>query len=298
MKALVISGGGGKFFYGAGALQTLKRKGHEFDQVYGTSTGAICALLWMQGDPSKAWDMTDSVKPSSFTKNTYRATKLHRFARSKPLADSGPMLDTLRRYFPRHTLDFSFKSHAVATNILTQRRKVFELRENDPDIYRYIVASCSVPALFRPVRFNEELACVDGGAIDNCLLTPAVAAGATEIIVIVLTEKSATPNVNPDDLFDVIGAVADGTLSRSVERDLKLTEARNQLPGFRKIKVQLIRPERRLPIELFDWTPAQAREAFDMGIADALNMETAIDSTTNDAETEGPNIQLCQEDHT
>jgi len=34
---------------------------------------------------------------------------------------------------------------------------------------------------------------------------------------------------------------------------------------------------------LFDWTPEQAREAFDMGTVDALNMETVIDkSKTSD----------------
>ncbi|GAG08145.1 unnamed protein product, partial [marine sediment metagenome] len=147
----------------------------------------------------------------------------------------------------------------------------------DLDIYRYIVASCAIPALFKPVRFSDELVCVDGSAIDNCLLTPAVKAGATEIVLIVLTEKPVTSNVNPDDLFDVIGAVTDGTLTHSVTRDLKLTEARNHLPGFKQIKVQLIRPARRVPIELFDWTAEQAREAFDMGTVDALNMETVID---------------------
>jgi len=294
MKALVISGGGMKFWFGAGAMATLKKQGHKFDMVYGTSTGAICTLLWMQGNPGRAWDLAEAIKPGDLMKNSYRATKLQRFARAKPLADNSPMLDTLRLHFPRHTLNFSFKSHAVATNILTQRRKVFELLENDPDIYRYIMASCSIPALFKPVRFNDELVCVDGSAVDNCLLTPAVAAGATEIILIVLTEKPAL-KVNPDDLFDVIGAVADGHLSHSVERDLKLTEARNRLPGFRKIKVQLIRPEQRVPIELFNWTPEQAREAFDLGYTSALNMEQVIDPKANDAKTEGTDLQLCQE---
>jgi predicted acylesterase/phospholipase RssA len=279
MRALVISGGGGRFWYGAGALATLKKQGEEFDMVYGTSTGAICAMLWMQGNPQGAWEMTDKIKPTDLVKDSYRGAKLFRFARAKPLADNRPMLDTLRTHFPRHTLDFSFKSHAVATNILTQRREVFELRENDPDIYRYIVASCAIPALFKPVRFNDELVCVDGSAIDNCLLTPAVKAGATKITLIVLTEEAATSNVNPEDLFDVIGAVTDGTLTHSVTRDLKLTEARNHLPGFKPIRVQLIRPARRVPIELFDWTPEQAREAFDMGTVDALNMETVIDES-------------------
>ena len=288
MRALVISGGGGRFFYGAGALNTLKRQGQEFDMVYGTSTGAICTMLWMQGDPSRAWDLSSKIKPTDLVKGSNRATKLLHFARSKPLADNRPMLDTLRTHFPRHTLNFSFKSHAVATNILTQRRKVFELRENDPDIYRYVVASCAIPALFKPIRFNDELVCVDGSAIDNGLLTPAVKAGATEIVLIVLTEEPAT-RVNPEDLFDVIGAVTDGTLTHSVTTDLKLTEARNHLPGFKQIKVQLIRPAKRVPIELFDWTPEQAREAFDLGTVDALNMETVIDEPkTSDTQAKDP----------
>jgi len=289
MRALVISGGGGKFWYGAGALHVLKEQGEEFDLVYGTSTGAICALLWMQGDPKRAWDLADKVGPGDLYHEGHGVSKLHRFARAKPLADNAPMIHTLRKYFPRHTLDFSFRSHAVATNILKQRRKVFELEKNDPDIYRYVVASTAIPALFRPMHFNEELVCIDGAAIDNNLLHPPIMEGADEIVLIALAEKGAK-KVDPDNLFDVVGAVTDGTLNRQLRRDIALTEARNHLPGFRKIKVQLIRPKNHVPVGLFQWTAEQAREAFDMGSVDALNIETIIDPNADYAEAEGINV--------
>lgn len=296
-KALVISGGGAKFWYGAGAMAGLKEEGHEFECVYGTSTGAICTLLWMQGDPRRAWELANQVGPSDIVKVPKNVTKLKRLIQSQNLIDNSPMFPTLQRLFPRHSLDFSFKSHAVATNILTQRREVFELSRKDPDIYRYVVASGAIPALFPPVKFNENLVCVDGGAIDNTLLDPAISAGCDEITLILLSQKT-TYTCNPDDMFDVINALTDGTLASSAVKDLKLCEARNHVPGFRKIKVNLIRPQKPVPVELFDWSPEQAREAFDMGYTDSLDMELAIDPTKieSGAAQEGGELQLSEGD--
>jgi predicted acylesterase/phospholipase RssA len=293
MKALVISGGGAKFWHGAGALTALKAQGHEFDCVYGTSTGAICTLLWMQGDPARAWDMAEYVKPADIVKEAYSVTKLKRFVQAKPMVDNSPMQATLKKLFPRHTLDFSFKSHAVATNLITQRREVFTLSEADPDIYRYIVASSSIPALFAPVHFNDDLVCVDGGAIDNTLLEPAIKAGCTEITLILLTEQSAY-KCNPDDVFDVISTLADGTLARQASQDLKLCAARNHMPGYSRIKVNLIRPKQKVPVELFKWSCEQARTAFDMGYTDALHMESIIDPDTNDPSSEGKGLPIIE----
>jgi predicted acylesterase/phospholipase RssA len=295
VKALVISGGGAKLWYCAGAMAGLKKEGQEFDCVYGTSTGAICTLLWMQGNPQRAWDLTDTIKPSDIIRVPKNVTKLARLIQARPLVDNSPMLPTLQKLFPRHSLDFSFKSHAVATNILTQRRKVFELSRKDPDIYRYVVASGAIPALFPPVKFNDELVCVDGGAIDNTLLDPAIEAGCDEITLILLSQKTSY-KCNPDDMFDVINALTDGTLASSANKDLKLCAARNYVPGFKKIKVNLIRPRTAVPVELFNWSPEQARVAFDMGYTDALDMELAIDPTTIDTSKEGAELQLIKGD--
>ncbi len=293
LKGLVISGGGAKFWYGAGALAALKKAGKEYDCVFGTSTGAICGMLWMQGNPARAWDMADQVKPEDLVRNTSNLSKLNRVVHHRPLADNSPMLPTLQRLFPRHSLDFSFKSYAVATNLITQRRKVFELSEKDPDIYRYIVASCAIPALFAPVRFNDDLICVDGGAIDNTLLEPAIKAGCTEITLILLAEQTAY-TCDPSDLFDVVNSTADGTVSRQAEQDLKLCEARNQIPGYKRIKVNLIRPQQKVPVTLFSWSCEQAREAFETGFADARHTESPIDPAKNDTTPEGEELQILE----
>jgi predicted acylesterase/phospholipase RssA len=295
MKALVISGGGAKFWYCAGAMAGLKKEGQEFDCVYGTSTGAVATLLWMQGNPQRAWDLADKIGPDDFFKQPKNITKLKRIIQARNLVDNTPMLPTLQKLFPRHTLDFSFKSYAVATNILTQRRKVFELSRKDPNIYRYVVASGAIPALFPPVKFNDDLVCVDGGAVDNALLGPAIDAGCDEITLILLSQKT-TYKCNPNDMFDVINAMTEGTLASSAVKDLKLCAARNHVPGFKKIKVNLIRPRTAVPVELLNWTPEQAREAFDMGYTNSLDMELAIDPTKIDTSKEGAELQLLEGD--
>jgi len=286
MHALVISGGGAKLWYGAGALAALKSQGMVYDQVYGTSTGAICTLLWMQGNPSRAWDMAETIKPTDFIKAPSNLVKLHRFAQGRNIADNSPMLKSLQTIFPRHTLNFSFDSFVIATNLITQKRKVFKLTNKDPDLYRYVIASGSIPTLFEPVEFNSDLVCVDGSAIDNTLLDPAIEAGCNEITLIILTEKD-TYNCNPKNMFDVINSLTEGTLASSAVKDLKLCAARNHIKGYKKIKVNLIRPQRRIPVELFKWNCDQARTAFDMGYTDALDMETIIDPENLDPAPEG-----------
>jgi predicted acylesterase/phospholipase RssA len=248
----------------------------------------------MQGNPQRAWDMADEISPDAFVRGSNKVTKFKRLLQSRNLVDNSPMLPTLQKIFPRHSLDFSFKSHAVATNLLTQKREVFELAEKDPDIYRYVVASGSIPAMFPPIRFNDELICVDGGAIDNTLLDPAIKAGCDEITLILLTPRQVC-ECNPDDVFDVINALTDGTLASSATKDLKLCAARNYVPGYKKIKVNLIRPQRPIPVGLFSWTPEQAREAFDMGYTDSMNMELIIDPE-KDSATEGEKLQLAEGD--
>jgi hypothetical protein len=68
------------------------------------------------------------------------------------------------------------------------------------------------------------------------------------------------------------------------------------VPGFKKIKVNLIRPRTAVPVELFNWSPEQARVAFDMGYTDALDMELAIDPTAIDTSKEGAELQLIKGD--
>jgi predicted acylesterase/phospholipase RssA len=49
MKALVISGGGSKGAFAVGVLKYLfQEKGHEYDIISGTSTGALIAPLPLQ----------------------------------------------------------------------------------------------------------------------------------------------------------------------------------------------------------------------------------------------------------
>ena len=66
-RALVFSGGGSRGAYEIGAWQALAGAGMRFQGVYGTSIGAINALLFAQGDLDAAVGVWERLNPELVT---------------------------------------------------------------------------------------------------------------------------------------------------------------------------------------------------------------------------------------
>lgn len=157
---LVLSGGGARGVAHVGVLKALEEFGLDFSAVAGTSAGSIVAALYAHG---------------------YRADEIFRiieqvsiFSSVRP-SWSGPGLLTmngfrelLKKYLPENSFEkLKMPLTIAATDIRRGEVHYFTSGELIPAI----ISSCSIPGIFSPVSFDNNLY-VDGGIVDNLPAKP------------------------------------------------------------------------------------------------------------------------------
>ena len=69
-KAVVLSGGGARGAYQAGAWKALRELDYQFDIVTGTSVGALNAAMMASGDFDRAITLWQEISPEAVLKNS------------------------------------------------------------------------------------------------------------------------------------------------------------------------------------------------------------------------------------
>ena len=153
---VAFSGGGAKAAAHCGAIQALEEYGLRPNIVAGTSAGSLVAVLYASGyRPEQMIDLFSGLK---FFKDivTPRMPKGGFF-------DSKPLVEYIRQHVPFQKLeDLPIPTFVVASDIEHGCTKVFSRGELAPRV----VASCSIPVIFRPMAING-VHYVDGGAFQN-----------------------------------------------------------------------------------------------------------------------------------
>ncbi|MEI8224596.1 MAG: patatin-like phospholipase family protein [Bacteroidota bacterium] len=157
---LVLSGGGARGFAHLGLIQALNDAGIYPDVISGTSAGALAGVLYADGHTPK---------------------EIHK------IMNSGSRLDFLRPALPREGLLQIGGVIKILKNCL--RSKTFEELKiplyvsatdlnngkvvyfSTGDLLDPVIASASIPVLFRPVMINN-ICYVDGGVLDNLPVKP------------------------------------------------------------------------------------------------------------------------------
>ncbi len=157
---IALGGGGAKAAAHCGALQALKEFGIRPDIISGTSAGAIVAVLHASGyTPAQMIELFSGL---NFFKDiiTPGLPKGGFF-------DSKPLVEYLRKVVPYSRIeDLPVPVHIVASDMEHGMAKVFTKGELAPRV----VASCSIPVVFRPMAING-VHYVDGGAFQNLPVT-------------------------------------------------------------------------------------------------------------------------------
>lgn len=284
MKALVISGGGSKGQYAVGAcrhlLQDLRM---DFEVYAGVSVGALIASFLSQyrsGDESRAYEdlakMFSPIKNGDIWKRWFPFGKLE--ALWKPsLYNSAPLEALVRRELDAALVRSSGKELRVgAVSLETGKYQVFD--QMAMPLAEIVLASASMPFAYKPVRFAGQW-WSDGGIKTVTPLKAAIDAGATDIVVIMLSPENPTGEFDPDPNAVEVGLRAINLMSDEiVDKDLKLAQLYNGLvtAGVRedKVAVQLtiIRPARRLNEDSNNFDPAEAQELQYQGYNDAIRV--------------------------
>lgn len=151
-----LGGGGARGFAHLGALKALEERNLKPDIVAGTSAGALAGVLYADGfTPDEICEMFKDTKFKQFieltfpTSGLFRPTGLHNFLKRNLRAKT----------FEQLQIPFI----AVATD--WEKAMTVNFSEGD-NLIDAVVASCSVPLIFSPVKIDSQYY-VDGGIFKN-----------------------------------------------------------------------------------------------------------------------------------
>jgi len=225
--AIVFSGGGAKGAFGIGVLHGLVERLPDlrWDVVTGSSTGAIIAPFAALGSHDRARldavrDLYVAARRGDVLGNNLR--RLWRLALPTGFYHSRPLAGLIEQHMD-HAFVAALEASPAAMVInavslgtgdrvlftQTRHRDAIErwyLDKVEPDevirveavtdraqLARAIRASSAIPVAIEPVPLDADLL-VDGGVLDIAPLRPAIAAGATHVLTILMSPRRSTPH--------------------------------------------------------------------------------------------------------
>ena len=182
--AFVLSGGGNLGAVQVGMVQALYERGVFPDLIVGSSVGAINAA-WLAGhgpgadigELDRTWRRLrrNDVFPVSMFDGVRGAVG----RRSHLIPDSGLRRLVARTVPIRRIEEALIALHVVASDI----RSGHDVLLSSGDVIDAVCASAAIPGVFPAVEIGGR-ALVDGGVVNNCPISHAVALGAQRIFVL------------------------------------------------------------------------------------------------------------------
>ena len=174
---LILSSGFLAFARHVGVIQAIEEKGVAVTGVCGTSSGAMIGSMWAAGH-SVDFIRKEANLPRPIVR--IRPSLLP----WRGAFTMGPVLARLRELLPPRIEDLPIP---FGVGLCTMDRKPF-LMTSGP-LPEAVVASCSIPYLFQPVRIGDSLY-LDGGFVDRLMAEP-WRRGRREAAIVHIVERSA-----------------------------------------------------------------------------------------------------------
>lgn len=281
MRALVLSGGGAKGAYQVGVLKRwLLEEGREYEIVCGVSVGALNAAALSQAklwDPRKAYEYLDGVW------NRVENEKIRRWwfgwwlaALWKPsVYDSTPLEKWVQSELDQNLIRASGRRVRVgAVNLETG--EYVTATERRADFTKWVLASASFPAFFKPVSI-EGTEWTDGGVRNVAPLGEAIREGATEIDVIMCSnpEVPSKWKVSGRNALSHALRAVDLMSDEIVRGDLREAGLKNELAElsgkYRNVRINVQQPNVILTDDSLDFSPEKVRVMRARGYNDAID---------------------------
>lgn len=217
---IALSGGGARGFAHAGALKALAEANIKPDVLAGVSAGAVVAVMYGAGlDPEQIVEAFSG--------------QAHRFSDFTRLSLGSPGLFNpakFKRYVmgaiaPVKTFEeLSADTYIGVTNLTTGQACEFHAGE----LADVMLASCSIPIIFRPVEIDGDLY-VDGGVLHN--MPSWILAGRCECLIGVNVSPVKSLGKRPR-LSDVALRSYQLMSKASVPGDMELCDIKVEVPGL------------------------------------------------------------------
>ncbi|MBQ7245439.1 MAG: patatin-like phospholipase family protein [Firmicutes bacterium] len=187
--ALVLSGGGSRGAYQAGAWRALEELGIKFDMVVGVSVGAINGAMVVQNERQFSEDLWRRIEADKVFKVEAGAQPIDYAAEA--LKQGGVSSAPLQKLVNKYVLDDVIRKSPIDFGLLTVELPAYKLhylwKDQIPtgQIPDYVVASASVFPGVKPKEIDGKYF-VDGGAGNSMPIRMAVERGATKVVAIYL----------------------------------------------------------------------------------------------------------------
>ena len=201
--ALVLSGGGSRGAYQAGAWQAIQELGIKLDMVVGVSVGALNGAMVVQGDPIKTANLWRQMETDMIFDVASDAT-LPDFAKeffANGGAGSTGLQKIVNQYADEEIIRKSPIDFGLVTVEFPSRKPYYLWKEDIPEgkIADYVTASASAfPAIQTYEIDGKEF--IDGGYANNLPVSMALEHGATDVIAVYL---DAVGKFYPEELDQV-----------------------------------------------------------------------------------------------
>ncbi len=291
MKALILGGGSMKGAFQVGAIQSVLEAGFEPDMIYGISVGALnSTFLVNEAEHQRKengqidWKLVGHRLLEFWIKNithpqdisTLRSrvmlgvnTLMSRF---DGLLDPLPLHNLIRKNVQDELLENSqIKIKVGAVNIESGEMKY--VSPKDGHFLDYVRASSSIPMLMPAVEIDDDFY-VDGGLREVIPIRPALADGATEIVLIGCHSPHLyqPEGLNARNLITLIERIRDITVNEVANSNIIWAESfaeRSNLRGT-PMKLTVIRPTSPLVLDLQHFTSEDISrlivEGYKMGV--------------------------------
>lgn len=184
---IIMEGGASRTVFSCGVTDCFLEEGLMPDYFAGVSAGIAYGVSYLSRQKGRNWKLTER----------YMADK--RYMGMKYLFD--PHMKSFYNIpfvfgeIPNRLLPFDYdalkaypgEAEAVVTNLCTGRAEYLPVPRDDKD-FRVIVASCSLPVLFPPVKIGKRYY-LDGGVADSVPYRRAFEKGCDKVIVILTRSR-------------------------------------------------------------------------------------------------------------
>jgi NTE family protein len=271
--ALVLTGGGAKGAWEAGAAAALIERGAAVRLVAGSSAGALTATMLVDGRldrlqalwTSVSRDQVYALRPGVFFAGLLPGwLTLVALNGAGSLLDPAPLRELITSSVDLDRVRASPTRLLIVTADLAHRApRVFDNATLTVDA---LMATSAVPGAFPPVAIGDGVL-VDGGIIARAPVLEALGAGVSLGRALVLLSYAADePGRAPSNLRRTLEESFEMAMVHQIRRDTELARYRHP-----DVEIHVLAPAAPLGLRPLDLEPQRLAEAFARGRTDALH---------------------------
>ena len=183
---LVVEGGASRVYFSTGVMDFLLEKNIRANYVVGVSAGIANAASYISGQLGRNLQ----VGTNFLTDKRYMGMRHLLNPKKRSYYNIDFVFGGIMDYVP-----FDFDGYnasgchatAVVTNLFTGKAEYIDVSHHNGD-WTPMIASCSLPIMFKPVKMGDSLY-LDGGIADPIPVNRAIEDGCDKIIVITTRER-------------------------------------------------------------------------------------------------------------